>query len=896
MGCQITREGITRDLEQMAAGGIGGVVVFQLGDMTTGGVQPIANNPWASLKILSSEWWAMIGHAVSECHRLGLKFTMHNSPGWSGCGGPWITAELAAKKLVWTETRASGPGEFAAALKRPEAGGKGVYCGDVAVLAVPADGVITHERTIELTEKLQGSGTLAWTIPAGDWTIYRFGYTVAPQSMNGPTQPEAVGPDADTYSAEAMRFHFTRVFADLMAAVPEKARPALHMMHIDSLDTAGANWTPLFPQEFKQRFGYGVTPWLPVWAKRTVQSEEATALFTNNRNLLFQEMLRDRYYRIAQQMAHQHGMRFSAEPHCTPSPAIVMPGIDQPMVEFWNNWRNVISGANPGSGRALGRPIIAAEAFTAYPEYSSWEETPSFLKPAGDAAFASGVNLMVLHSWALQPRDSNFWPGMAMGWWGTHFGYKQTWWEPGKAFLQYLARCQHLLQQGEPVSDALVVNELTYGHFGRNQLDYCSETTLQDARVDNGRVTLPSGRSYPLLVLPSRPAMSAALARKIRELVHAGATILGKRPLHAASPGQPAADTEVRAIGNELWGDSDSGAIRAVGKGRVLLRGVIDAALQEIGIAPDAEFQAAQAADAIRFTHRRDGETDIYFAANVAKQPVAVSGTALFRVHGKQPELWNPVTGEVRSLPEFAERNGRTAVPLEFAPAQSWFVIFRQNAGAPSKLKAANFPKTTPLQEVCGPWEVQFDPKWGGPAGPIRFEALDDWSKRPEPGIKYYSGTAVYRTRFEAPADTPSGSKKWLALGEVRDLARVKLNGQDLGVAWTAPWEVEITSALKPGANLLEIEVSNTWVNRMIGDEQEPDDTMWDKPSRGLNKPHRPIGSGLKAYPDWFVRNEARPSKGRYTFTTWKFWSKADPLLPAGLLGPVRVLEAKEIR
>ena len=281
--------------------------------------------------------------------------------------------------------------------------------------------------------------------------------------------------------------------------------------------------------------------------------------------------------------------------------------------------------------------------------------------------------------------------------------------------------------------------------------------------------------------------------------------------------------------------------------------------------------------------HRSDGVSDVYFVANLARTNGAARG--VFGVAGRQPELWNPVTGEMRELCEFEIKDGKTMVPLEFAPTESCFIVFRKPITAQSKLADVpkNFPELKTAGEISGAWQVTFDPKWGGPEKRVAFATLEDWTKRPEPGIKYFSGTAVYRKTFDAPE--PAGGKRppaiFLSLGVVQHIARVQLNGRDLGVVWCAPWRVAVPRGLlKAKGNTLEIKITNVWANRLIGDEQEPADCEW-------GQGHMGNGGPLKEFPEWFVKGQPRPSKGRFTFTTWNYFTKDSPLVPSGLLGPV---------
>lgn len=287
----------------------------------------------------------------------------------------------------------------------------------------------------------------------------------------------------------------------------------------------------------------------------------------------------------------------------------------------------------------------------------------------------------------------------------------------------------------------------------------------------------------------------------------------------------------------------------------------------------------------IRSIHRRDGKTEIYFVANTAWTGGEVRCN--FPVQGLQPELWDPVTDTTRDVNNFVQANGSTSFSIAFAPTQSFFCVFRRpiQGNRPSgRIKTlADFPRLEPMTELEGPWHVSFDPAWGGPAS-IVFDTLQDWSEHTNSGIKYYSGTAIYTKTFEAPK-LIEGRRLYLDLGKVKHIAEVKVNGDELGVVWTAPWQVEVTKLLKPGTNTVAIAATNVWANRLIGDEQQPADIIWQ-----IGDPKFKSGYFLKEFPEWFLKNEPRPSKERLTFTTWNYFEKDSPLEPSGLLGPVQLL------
>ena len=272
----------------------------------------------------------------------------------------------------------------------------------------------------------------------------------------------------------------------------------------------------------------------------------------------------------------------------------------------------------------------------------------------------------------------------------------------------------------------------------------------------------------------------------------------------------------------------------------------------------------------IRYGHRQTDDSDIYFVANTTG--TEVKANCDFRVVQGRPQLWDPVTAEMRALPQFTRRDNLTSVPMTLAPHQSFFVVFPRSPSKPKAMAGVlNVPETKSMVTIEGPWDVAFDAKWGGPEK-VTFDSLTDWTSHADSGIRYYSGIALYRRSFHYSQG--AGKKLFLDLGVVNDIARVRLNGRDIGVLWTAPWRVEITDVVRAQDNQLEIEVVNRWVNRLIGDQQPEDRDV-----RDLSWP-----SGLLA---------GRSCKaGRYTYTTHNPYKADSALLPSGLLGPVRLLSA----
>lgn len=529
------------------------------------------------------------------------------------------------------------------------------------------------------------------------------------------------------------------------------------------------------------------------------------------------------------------------------------------MGEFWQNNNYVHDGQNQvckmvaSAAHIYGKRTASAEAFTTM---DHWSDDPAALKPVADRAFCEGINRLIFHtSTATRPEDGK--PGYEYGA-GTHFNPNITWWEQSGAFLDYLGRCQHLLQSGRFVADVLYYNGDGAPNIVRQKhvpddlgpgydYDVCNtEVLLTRLAVEDRYLVLPDGVRYRALVLPESQTMTVEVARKLRELARAGATIIGPKPVRA--PGlknYPQCDRELRAIAAELWGDCDGKRIQetTVGRGRMVWGKSVWEILLGDGIPPDFQYPADTAS--LDFIHRSTSDAEFYFVVNRSNQPVRVACT--FRIADRAVEIWNPVTGYIREASEFSVTNDCAVVPLAFAPYQSLFVVFRKTVmrrTAVVELARQNFPDHSSLQTLTGSWDVQFDPRWGGPAS-IKFEALNDWIERPEAAIQYYSGTATYRKRFNLNSEFASDQKLLLDLGRVKNLAAVRLNGVNLGVVWTAPWQVEITQAAKPLANLLEIDVVNLWPNRLIGDAALPPEKRFTRTNIPLKKNARLLSSGL---------------------------------------------------
>lgn len=770
---------------------------------------------------------------------------------------------------------------------------------------LPPEAIIPKNKIIDLTARLQKDGTLNWKAPAGNWTIVRFG-----KRNNGaitrPAPVPGLGFESDKFDTVALNAHLDNYVGLLIRKTGKpdgKKSGGLKRLHMDSWEMGSQNWTPHFRTEFIKRRGYDPLPFYPVYAGSIVESLEISERFLWDLRQTAQELVLEYHAGQVKKYAHRNNLGLSIEPYdMNPTADLELGNIaDVPMAEFWSKGFGFNSSFSCFEATSIahvnGKPLVPAEAFTAQ-DNEGWKQYPGSMKNQGDWAFANGINRFTFHTFQNQVLADSLRPGMTMGPYGVHWDRNQTWWPMVGAYHQYVSRCSYMLQQGNTVADVLYLTPEGSPHVFRPPLsaigddavlpdrkgynfDGCAPGQLYKASVKNGRIVFPGGASYRILVLPAVKTMTPALLQKIGLLVKAGAIVIGSPPVKSPGlSGYPAVDNKVISLAKTIWGanlQSTTQITHVYGKGKVISGGDLDeqidnlypkyaltsAILKGMDVKPDFD-----AGDEIRYTHRTAADWDIYFVSNRTDRLVKTN--AIFRSVKGLPQLWNAVTGEIRALPEYKVNGGQTMIPMQFNAYESFFVVFAKGSIKPGRAKQ-NFPAINKKSTLDGGWQVSFDPKWGGPAG-IAFDKLQDWTSRPEEGIKYYSGTAVYRKEFDLPEIINSKlGPVYLDLGEVHDMARIKLNGNDLGIVWTAPWRVKIPAAALQKHNKLEVEVINRWPNRLIGDSKYPDD-----------------GTRDDAWPEWILKGLPRNSK-RLTFATYNFYDEKSPLLPSGLLGPVTI-------
>jgi hypothetical protein len=692
------------------------------------------------------------------------------------------------------------------------------------------DDAVDPKAVIDLSGKLRSDGTLDWKPPAGDWTVLRLGYSLTGKT-NHPASAEATGLEVDKLDKRAVKGYLDNYLGQFEKTVgPDLiGKHGIRAFLTDSIESSGQNWTSAMIAEFKTRRGYDLTPWFPALTGVIVGDAARTDRFLWDFRQTLRELIAESHYGQVAESAHERGLVYYNE-SLEGYPTMAMGDDldmrqhgDIPMAAFWTSFdaekrdgilNHIVDIRGAASvSHFYGQNLVAAESLTSAAE--PWAYSPATLQPLIDLEFVLGVNRPVIHTSAHQPTEQK--PGMTLGPFGQFFTRHETWGEMAAPWVTYLARNAYLLQQGKHVGDVAWF----YGEDGPVAGLYDKGTPanlpegygfdfvnanmlLNHSSAKDGRLSAPSGASYRLLYLGGNSErMTLPVLRKLKELAGQGIAIAGERPKASPSLSDEGKEGEYQQLVGELW---DSGKIKSGGSP--------DEILERAGVARDFEYSKAQPDARVLFLHRSLADGDLYFLSN--RKPRREKIEAHFRVTGKKPELWHADTGE-REAVSWRIEAGRTIVPLDLYAHQSVFVVFRD----PTEKTAEDisFPQERTIATVKGDWQLSFEPGRGAPVAPVST-SLGSWSQSKEAGIRYFSGVGTYKKTFSVRAADLKGGRIELDLGQVYELAEVTLNGKSVGMAWHPPYRLDVTPALKPGTNTIEIRVANLWVNRLIGDKQ----------------------------------------------------------------------------
>lgn len=932
---------IREEIRAMAAAGLSGFDIFEIGAS-----RHDKRMPTGEIEFMGDEFLKCVKVALDEAQRHGLEAGFNMASSWNA-GGAWITPEYSAKsiyfsKVPYTKKGMEVPypilvrGELEGKIKLGEdqqeviierdADGKPVFSREIAVLAIPQgirEGALRPEQVIDVSEDFNPkTGRLNWKT-SGKYDIYRFVCSNSGEYLKIPSKASA-GPIIDHFDARATEFHFNYIINRLKTILGEDVSDSpLNSLYLASYEALGTVWTTSLPAKFEELHGYSITKYLPLIFNKKLFTAEVYDKVKRDLQYTLSELMIDNFYRKAKEIANANGLEINSESggpgfplHNVPVEPLKSLGVmDRPRGEFWihhNRLNNegidilrVVKEVSAAS-HIYQRGVVEMEAFTTF---KHWQEGPAEMKPVGDRAFCEGMNKVVVHGSSHNPAGLGD-PGIVY-YAGTHYNDKRIWWPMVRPFNQYLARISNVLQQTDFTADVLYFYGSAVPNFAGHKngrffpgpgYDYEVTNTeiLLQATVENGLITLPNGATFKLLALEPEKVMDPAVFVKIRELAQQGATILSEKPTgfipREASISAPISTGEIE----KLWLAGDASPAKAMQTSGKVFSGITPfEALQAMGIAPDFSYPD-QAFSILDYIHYQKQGVDYYLVRNTTDQ--WVSRRCSFRQSGKQPEWWDPVSGQITPITVFQSEDEITQLPLSLPPHGSAIIAF--SAGKTQavfsdinpddlnppimeytkdgmlfwepgrftleKINATALQGTnyTREQVLKGAWEVFFQEGKGAPERAI-FPELISWSDAEEEGIRYFSGIANYvkTFQFDINSSTAPNQRIYLDLGALSHVADVTLNGVHLGVSWTAPYRLDITDVLQAGDNRLEIAVANTWNNRLKGDAVTGEEYTWTNPEStdiaGLNKIDVP----------------------------WK----DVPLLKSGLLGPVKIVSVRTV-
>jgi hypothetical protein len=706
----------------------------------------------------------------------------------------------------------------------------------------PAFSDADRSQVQDLTAEVEPDGTLEWKSPPGDWEILRIGYTDSDarvSTASGAWQGLAL----DYLSRSSFEAYWNQIVEPLLTA--GKPFHSLKYLATDSWELGGTNWTDSFRDEFKKRRGYDPVPWLPVVAGRIIESRDQSTRFLTDLRRTVADLVVAGHYDVFAEKARSHGLGVEAEsggPHGAPIDALeTFRNAAVPQTEFWatnphraTDTDRFFAKEAASAAHIYGQGMVAAEGETSIgPQWS--ESLATDLKPTFDMGITEGMNRLVWHEFTSSPASTGL-PGQEY-FAGTHVDPKVTWFDAGGAFFTYLNRAQFLMQQGHPVNDLLYFYGDNVPNFVRLKADdpahvlpgYDYDVTNEDALLHNihmqaGRLRGASGVEWKALAMPSTGRVSLGVLDRVESYVRSGGVVIGLPPTSPTGQTTPESQSAFHALVSKIWGENcPANSSHRYGQGYVFCTQDAHAALAAMQVLPDLALLgsengvlSATSTSALDYIHQQVGDTDLYFLRNGSSQPS--SHDIAFRVAGKTAELWDAVSGEMfAATGQRRLEDGRSSLHIDLPPFGSIVVVFTKNP-SPDVSQAPREQEVRALRTLQ-PWEISFQPNRGGPQAPVTVDELKDWSTWADPAVRYFSGTATYRTTVDAP-ETPPGKRIWLRFGDVREIARIKINGNDAGTVWAKPLQLRVDRFLHPGENHIEIEVTNLWPNRLIGDLQ----------------------------------------------------------------------------
>lgn len=904
------------EIHEMKKNGISGFDIFEIG------VPARDTTIKAGPPFLSPESVRTIKLAVEEAGRLDMQAGLNMASSWNA-GGSWIKSRHAAKSIYSSRVYLNETSSKTTVIPLPDLIDTS-YVEEIAVIAVPADNIcggIDTSEVVNVTEKFNPeTGLLEWVPGKGNWVVYRFVCSPSGEQLKLPSKYSA-GPIIDHFDSTATEYHFMHVINTLKPVTGDFRKSALHSLYLASYEATGFVWTPSMPGEFRRLNGYEIFKMLPCLFDRELFIPEITDGFQNDFRRTLSELMIRNFYGKAKEIANKHGLKINSEAggpglplHNVPvEPLRALGALDLPRGEFWINHSRynekgidilrVVKEVSAAS-HIYNRGIVEEESFTSF---QHWQEGPFDMKPFGDRAFCEGLSRVVIHGFSHNPEGTGY-PGIVYHA-GTHFNDKRVWWPKAKPFVDYLARISYIMQETGFFADVLYYygDEIPNYAGHKNSrftagpgYDYevINTEILQKLTVRNKKLITPGGSHFSLLAMEKCRKMTPSILRKINELVSQGAIIISPEPDSVYIPAGVSEDAnELHRMADALWKDSRDPA-RDLKEGKVISGSPVQQILNLLKLPPDFDYTDKEYGT-LDYIHSEQTGIDFYFIRNTTER--WVTRTISFRQPGKSPEFWDPVTGKISTVSVFNSGDSKISMPVTLAPYESLFVVFRETVPVEHFTSISGSNRHPPLmhftssglcilengtfqleyndrkeviennihvQVLDGAWSVSFQEGRGAPGQKI-LPKLISWTESEDNGIRYFSGTATYRKTFRYdPWLTPAaGLKIFLDPGRLSKVGEIRLNGKLLGITWCEPRLFEITDVIVPGENQLEIEISNTWSNRLTGDALT-----------GENYTR----TNISATNICGMNNTQVP------------WKEV-PLLESGLLGPVDILRAKHI-
>ncbi|XOV92423.1 MAG: glycosyl hydrolase [Bacteroidota bacterium] len=841
------------ELEQMKEKGMRGALIWDIGAL----IDPKKEIPEGPA-FLEEQSLGYISLALKTADRLGLDLGMVAASSWNS-GGPWIDSTEASMQLLHTSQIVEGPSDKGIEIIEPPAdersgANRHILITTLAIPYSPTKKIDTTSAFV-LDELKSKDGRITWEVPEGQWEILSFFMSNTGQELVVPS-PNSTGLIIDHLSKKATEVHMD----SLLARLEPISSPESHLkfLMLDSYEVwPMQDWSPELVNTFQENYGYDLIPLLPILKDFTSGDTIFDERFRMDYKRVVSDMMIENHYAYAMEIANQHDIQLISEAghggYARVEPLKALGHSDMPMGEFWNRRRHWVTKEAASAAHIYGKKVVGSESLTGW---NHWQHGPTDFKQLVDLAFCEGLNQVVFHTFTHNPEIAGK-PGYVYHA-GEHINVNTTWWPMARPFMDYIARSSYLLRQGNFVADAC----LYYGdqapnlvpattidpnitpifsddkclHCGRPKpiepgkmtgydYDYMNaDVIINQMQVKDSRLILPSGQSYRVLQIPDRPDISVEVLRKLKQLVNEGAVILGRKPERATSlRNYPDCDSEVKAIADEMWGEVDGNKVfvNEYGKGKVFSGIPLREVMEEIGVEED--FKLLESNEHIRYIHRRTENEEIYFVINSNTRPQKISST--FRVDNQLiPEIWDAATGETQKHVDFTKDEKGITLDLVLDPFASRFVIFKSPSGEQNYERPGNLQfgyamlNTLSSIDLSDSWQVSFDPDMGGPNS-SEFDSLTSWSDSEDEDIKYYSGLATYSKTFTVQEDQLAyGWDIIIGFEDIQEMARVFVNGKDCGVVWNPPYCLNISDQVKSGENMIEVQVINTWNNRIVGD------------------------------------------------------------------------------